>query len=366
MMKSNFSRTLLATLLVTTLSVTPFSTVQGCTRALYTADDGMVITGRSMDWKEDMHSNLWVMPRSIARDGAAGPLSIKWVAKYGSIVASGYDVATTDGMNEKGMVANLLFLAESDYGKRDPNQPALSISLWAQYVLDNFATVDETVTALGKNAFQVVTADLPTQAGRSANLHLSISDSTGDSAIFQYIDGKLTIHHGKQYKVMTNSPTYDQQLALNKYWQEIGGLVFLPGTNRSADRFARTSFLLDAIPKITHPAYISAIPNKSFANQAVASVMSVMRSVSVPLGITTPNQPNISSTIWRIAADQTNKVYFFDSATMPNAFWVPLADLNFSPDAPVMKLTLAGGQVYSGNVAQQFVATAPFKFEPVH
>ena len=359
------SKTLLAGFLAATVLMTPLATVQACTRALYTADDGLVITGRSMDWKEDMQSNLWVMPRGIARDGATGPLSVKWVSKYGSIVASGYDIATADGMNEKGLAANVLFLAESDYGKRDENQPALSISLWAQYVLDNFATVDEAVTALAKNEFQVVTIELPTQEGGSANLHLSISDSTGDSAIFQYIGGKLNVYHGKQYKVMTNSPTYDQQLALNKYWQQIGGLVFLPGTNRSADRFARASFLLDAIPKTTHPAYISAIPNQSFANQATASVMSVMRSVSVPLGITTPNQPNISSTIWRIAADQTNKVYFFDSATMPNTFWVPLADLDFNPGAPVMKLTLAGGQVYAGNVARQFVEAVPFKFEPV-
>jgi penicillin V acylase-like amidase (Ntn superfamily) len=64
------------------------------------------------------------------------------------------------------------------------------------------------------------------------------------------------------------------------------------------------------------------------ANQAVASVMGVIRSVSVPLGITTPGKPNIASTLWRTAADQKNKVYFFDSATSPDTFWVPLADLD--------------------------------------
>ena len=67
------------------------------------------------------------------------------------------------------------------------------------------------------------------------------------------MNGKLTIHRGKQYKVMTNSPTYDKQLALDEYWKGIDGLVFLPGTNRAADRFARASFLLDAIPKQLDP-----------------------------------------------------------------------------------------------------------------
>jgi penicillin V acylase-like amidase (Ntn superfamily) len=45
---------------------------------------------------------------------------------------------------------------------------------------------------------------------------------------------------------MTNSPTYDQQIALNEYWKLIGGTVMLPGTNRAADRFARASFYINA------------------------------------------------------------------------------------------------------------------------
>ena len=40
---------------------------------------------------------------------------------------------------------------------------------------------------------------------------------------------------------MTNSPSYDQQLAINTYWKDVGGLKFLPGTSRAADRFARMS-----------------------------------------------------------------------------------------------------------------------------
>jgi choloylglycine hydrolase len=35
-------------------------------------------------------------------------------------------------MNERGLVANLLYLAESDYGKPVAGKPLLSISAWAQ------------------------------------------------------------------------------------------------------------------------------------------------------------------------------------------------------------------------------------------
>ena len=73
---------------------------------------------------------------------------------------------------------------------------------------------------LQKEKFRVQTVMLST--GRAANMHLVVSDATGDSAVFEYVDGKLVIHHGKQYKVMTNSPTYDKQLAIMEYWKEAG------------------------------------------------------------------------------------------------------------------------------------------------
>ena len=344
-----------------TLLLISVHVADACTRAVYLGEEATVITGRSMDWAEDMQSNLWVFPRGMKRDGAAGPDSLQWTSKYGSLIASGYELGTADGMNEAGLVANLLYLAESDYGKLE-GKPAMCIALWAQYVLDNFATVAEAVEALRKEPFRLLAPAFPN--GKAAQLHLAISDATGDSAIFEYIDGKLVIHHGKQYRVMTNSPTFDQQLALNDYWISIGGLTFLPGTNRAADRFARAWFLINAIPTSIDKNYISAVPDGNFDNQAALSVLSVIRSVGVPLGITTPDKPNISSTIWRTVSDHKNKVYFFDSATSPNTFWVSMSDLNLEAGAGVQKLTLTGGKVYAGNAAEKFEPAKPFTFMP--
>lgn len=335
---------------------------QACTRALYTGSDNTVITGRSMDWVEDMGSEIWVFPRGIKRNGEAGANSPQWQAKYGSVIASAYGIASADGMNEKGLVMNLLYLTESDYGQPTTGHPPLSISLWGQYALDNFSTVAEAVTAMQAKPFYILTPVLPN--GKASQLHLSLSDPSGDSAIFEYIDGQLVVHHGKKYDVMTNSPVYNQQLALNTYWQSIGGTVFLPGTNRAADRFARASFLINAIPKTLDKSYIQSVPDHSYANQAVASVLSVIRAVSVPLGITTPNAPNIASTIWRTVSDQKNLVYYFDSSSRPNAFWVDLHKLNFKEGAPVLKLDMAKGQVYSGEVSAKLKPAEAFKFLP--
>ena len=59
-------------------------------------------------------------------------------------------------MNEKGLVANTLYLVESDYGTPDGTRPTLSIAAWAQYALDNYATVNDAVSALRKEPFTVV------------------------------------------------------------------------------------------------------------------------------------------------------------------------------------------------------------------
>jgi penicillin V acylase-like amidase (Ntn superfamily) len=333
-----------------------------CTRTLYVGDPDTttVITGRNMDWGEDMASDLWVFPAGIKRNGAAGRKSIEWTSKYGSVVVSGYGSGSADGLNEKGLAANLLYLVESNYGKPVEGHLCLSIAAWAQYVLDNYATVTEAVEALKHEPFTLLAPTLPN--GSAAALHLSISDASGDSAIFEYVGGKLNIHHCRTYTVMTNSPLYDEQLALNEYWKKVDGMAFLPGTNRAADRFVRASFLLGAIPKLLDPLYIKGVPEQSFAYQAVAGVMSVQRAVSVPLGITSKGNPNLSSTIWRTVSDQKNLVYYFDSATRPNTFWVSLSKLHLEPGAPVKRLVIQNGEVFAGEVADRFTAAKPFKF----
>ncbi|MGC8659268.1 MAG: linear amide C-N hydrolase [Desulfomonilaceae bacterium] len=348
MNRKNNSQILCGVIVTLLAAFYPLRASYACTRAVYLGLDGAVITARSMDWKEPTGTDLWVFPAGMKRDGATGETAIHWVSKYGSVTCSFYGVSTVDGMNEKGLVANVLYLAESEYGKPDGKRPTISIAAWAQYVLDNYATVSEAVDALRGDPFVVVAPVLPN--GEPATGHLAISDPTGDSAIFEYIGGRLFVHHGKSYQVMTNSPVFDKQLALNEYWEEIGGATFLPGTSRASDRFARASF------------YINAIPKTSDMLKAAASVLGVIRGVSVPLGITTPSQPNIASTYWRTLADHKNRIYYFDSATSPTVFWVPLDELDLREGAPVKRLSLVNGETYSGDTAAKFEPAQSFTF----
>ena len=336
------------TLAAATAVVGLAATAAACTRAVYLGPEGQTVTGRSMDWQEDMHTNLWIFPRGMARDGGLDAGALEWTSRYGSVVASVYEGATADGMNEKGLVANILYLAESEYPPADDPRPAVTIAAWTQYVLDHHATVAEAVDDLRKETFRVVPVMAPN--GRPGMVHLAISDPSGDSAILEYVGGKLRIHHGREYQVMTNSPLFDQQLALDRYWQEIGGTVMLPGTNRAADRFARASF------------YINACRQSADPREAVADVFSVMRNVGVPRGITTPDKPNISSTIWRTVADQKQLVYYYESTFSPSVVWVKFADLDFRPEAGVRKLQLDGQPDRAGDQTRGFEPAKPFRF----
>ncbi|MBO9203484.1 MULTISPECIES: linear amide C-N hydrolase [Niastella] len=325
--------------------------IYACTRVVYEGLNGTIITARSMDWKSDIPANLWIFPRGIVRNGEAGTTSVKWKSKYGSVITSSWDIASSDGMNEKGLVGNLLWLTESVYPKfvKDKDKPGLSISIWLQYALDNFATVEEAVAYLQKEEFVVVSSHIP-GTDIFATVHLSLSDATGDNAIFEYINGKLAIHHDRSYVTMTNSPIFEEQMAINTYWKGIPGTIMLPGTNRAADRFVRASYYIDAIPKTDN------------TRVALASVFGVIRNCSVPLGISSKTEPNISSTRWRTVADQKNLVYYFDNVLNPNVVWVEFNKIDFSEKGKVMKLSLANNENYSGECSMNFKVAQPFQF----
>lgn len=327
---------------------------EACTRVVYLGPEGRVLTARSMDWSLPMLSNLWIFPRGMARTGEAGPRSLEWTSKYGSLIVSGYDISTVDGMNEAGLVANMLWLVSSEYPEDDGKTPQMSLSLWAQYFMDNYATVAEAVADVKANPFHVVTKDVPDQPGRLTTVHLSLSDAQGDSAILEWIGGELVIHHGREYRVMTNDPPYDEQLALTAYWRGVNPREMLPGTTRAADRFVRAGTYVDMVVQSDDP------------REAAAAAFSVIRNASVPFGISVPDAPNLSTTRWRVVADQKDRLFYVESAISPNVFWVDLKQLDFAQDSGVRSLDLGVDmmRIQSGEVSAAFSAATPFPFEP--
>lgn len=255
-------------------------------------------------------------------------------------------------MNEAGLVMNVLFLAEADYGN-DKSIPSLSISQYGEFILDSFASVKEAVEYFNKNKINLIPITLPN--GKSTTIHVSLSDKTGDSAILEHIDGELVIHRSKDYTVMTNSPKYSEQLTLSNYWGDVDGMKFVPGSIRSEDRFVRSTFLLNSIPDKICDNYTATLNKHSLDQQILFSLLGVVRSVSVPLGIFDPEKPNIASTIFRTISDSKNRKYYFESATCGSIFWVDFDKIDSSTLEAYKVIDGIQHTHYFGDISEEFV-----------
>lgn len=336
--------------LVTSLVSLPLAVA--CTRVLWNDNDKAVLVGRTMDWPESTQPEIIVFPRGIQRDGGTlGSVQVVknhplvWKSKYGSIVTGVYGLGAADGFNERGLGAHMLYLNATDFGPRDESKPGVHAGLWAQYILDTAATVEEALVIVDQ--IQPVMVE---HNGRKATVHLALEDASGDSAIVEYIDGKPVIHHGRQYTVMTNDPPYDEQLALLKKrdMSKPSSEMALPGNVNPRDRFVRATY------------YHSLLPEPQSEREAVAAMFAIIRNVSVPFGAPYKDF-GIYNTEYRTVMDLTNKRYFFELTTAPNVIWIDLTKLNLKRGAPVRTLD-PDNIALSGDVTAKLkrVAKAPF------
>jgi len=323
-----------------------------CTRVLWNADDSFVIVGRTMDWPESTEPKIMVFPREMARDGGllgsrrvVVDNALRWTSMYGSVITTVYGLGAADGFNERGFAAHMLFFNACDFGSRDVAKPGLHAGLWAQYLLDSAATVSEALALLEGVALVMAEA-----RGVRTTVHLAIEDASGDSAIIEYVDGAMVVHHGRQYTIMTNDPPYKEQLELlaSHDFSHPSSEMALPGNVNPRDRFARAAY------------YSALLPSPNDAREAVAGVLAVARNVSVPFGAPYKDF-GIYNTEYRTACDLTNLLYFFELTTSPNVIWADLAHFDFSPGSPILALDPDSVSL-SGEVSTAFqkLAAAPF------
>lgn len=320
---------------------------EACTRVVYSGDS-VTATGRSLDWRTPIPTALRVFPRGEFHVSFDDPDDrLTWTSRYATVMAISYNMGFTEGLNEAGLAANVLFLPGTVYTSGKETRKKMSSSVWPQYVLDNFATVDEAVAELSKDEFYIYAPKMPD--GSQATLHMGISDTSGNCAVIEYRNGQLEITTGTQYNVLTNAPFFNQQLAVCNYWNGVGGMNMLPGTNRSSDRFARASF------------YSSLLPKNLSHRDGLAGVFGVVRNCAVPMGISLHDQPEISTTQWISLSDQTDKVYYFQLTQSPAVVWIELTKLNISKGAPQLTVTLTTDGSQIGNINHLLKPATPFR-----
>lgn len=327
-------------------------TAEACTRIMQNLPGHPVYVARSMDWPESTQSVIAVLPRGMERNGGmldgrvvVDSNPVTWTSRYGSIVSMAYGAAPADGLNEKGLAMHMLYLVATDFGPRDESKPGLTVALWGQYALDNAATVAEALELLDK-----IQPVMTTLNGKEGTVHLVLEDATGDSAIIEYVGGKANVYHDPEYRVVTNDPGYDEQLAL------LGKMDFsnpssntpLPGNVKATDRLQRATY------------YLGLLPEPADEQQAIAGVLAISRNVSVPFGA--PYQGfGIYNTEFRTAMNLSDGNYYFELTTSPNVFWMSMKDFDLSAGKPALMFTPSDNPEIYGNIKDRFTpGTPPF------
>jgi len=190
------------------VSLLQISFVLACT-TFFINKNGQLVFGRNYDWVTDagmVCTNLKGLSKtSLQTDNGE---SISWVSQYGSITFNQYGKEfPTGGMNEKGLVVELMWLDETKYPAAD-KRPAIGVLQWIQYQLDNCTTIDE-VIATDKKLRISPTGTTP--------LHYLIADENGKAATIEFLNGKLVVHKGSDlsFPVLTNT-IYDQSVKAHK------------------------------------------------------------------------------------------------------------------------------------------------------
>jgi penicillin V acylase-like amidase (Ntn superfamily) len=214
-----------------------FSQVSIACTTFFINKDGQLVFGRNYDWVTNagmVCTNLKGLSKISMKtqDGE----TISWVSKYGSITFNQYGKEfPTGGMNEKGLVVELMWLDETKYPTAD-KRPAIGVLQWIQYQLDNCSTIDE-VIATDK---QLRIASVGTTP-----LHYLIADANGNAATIEFLNGKLVAHKGTALTqpVLTND-VYDKSVKAYNSSSTTGGSSFAYGNN-SLERFGKACSMIE-------------------------------------------------------------------------------------------------------------------------
>ncbi len=291
---------------------------QACSTFSFESDNQPVF-GKNYDWMVD-DGLVVVNKRNVSKTAATGDHPVTWTSKYGSVTFNQYGREFTHGgMNEAGLVIELMWLNETEYPIPDA-RAALGNLQWIQYQLDNFSTVAE-VAASDSNIR--ITPD-------GAKIHYLVCDSTGTCASIEFLDGKLVYHTGEimPINVLTNS-IYAQSIAFLKQHQGFGGAKSIGNTSSSYDRFVRAANLVNQYDPGT-------------SDSAIEYAFEILSNVA---------QGNFTK--WSIVYDLAQRRIYFRTFANSQVRYFDLKTFDFSCGTPVKVLDINVDG--SGDVTKKFV-----------
>jgi penicillin V acylase-like amidase (Ntn superfamily) len=209
-----------------------------CT-TLFLSGSADAVVAKNLDWYTGDGLVLINKPNTqkIAILIPAPGTPLTWISKHMSVTFThqGRDFPS-EGMNDAGLSVDIMELKASVYPPQTDPLPAVTVHQWVQYILDTSATVDEAIE--NSKRARITTA--------GAGSHYMVCDPSSRCAIFEYLNGQLTIHTNGElpYKALSNT-IYDTVLdnLQNLLANETPSAVTSGTGAGSLDRFARAALL---------------------------------------------------------------------------------------------------------------------------
>lgn len=297
-----------------------FDPVNACTTFLI-HKNGKLAFGRNYDWITDVGmvcSNLRGLSKTSLKLNEGSTVS--WISRYGSITFNQYGKEfPMGGMNEKGLVVELMWLDGSRYPEPDA-RPALGVLQWIQYQLDNYSSIEE-----------VIASDSKIRISQIGNppIHYLIADLNGQAATIEFLNGKMIVHKGNDLPVpvLTNTDYATSSKMLKESQQNSDKVAAF--NDNSVQRFANACSMVQQY-------------QANGSNQPIIEFsFDVLKKVS-----------NDDFTKWSIVYDLSNKKIFFKSKSSPQIKWLTYADVDFSCQSAPIVLNM--NQSLEGNVIKEF------------
>ena len=189
---------------------------------------GERVVGKSYDWH--MGQGLVIVnKRGVAKQSLPakpGDKPARWLSRHASVTFNQYGREfPAGGMNDAGLVVEIMWLDSSDYEKAD-SRPTLNELQWIQYQLDSFATVAEMTAAAPSLRVSPV----------YARVHYLACDKSGACAAFEHVGGKQVVTPGA--RALTNHSYAESVAWAAKQPQPPDGAGSLPRFARAARQAA--------------------------------------------------------------------------------------------------------------------------------
>jgi penicillin V acylase-like amidase (Ntn superfamily) len=195
------------------------------------------LVGKSYDWHQS-HGMVFTNSRKMKKTAFlldTSETAEEWTSQYGSLTFSqhGKDFPL-GGMNEKGLVVEILWLNETQYPLAD-TRPTVNELQWIAYQLDNFSTVKEVIADVSKRRISPV----------MANVHYLVCDTTPECTVVEFIKRKEQAPAGSTLKanVITND-SYAKSVDHLKDFKGFGGTKTIPTDSSSLSRFTSLAMQL--------------------------------------------------------------------------------------------------------------------------